>query len=430
MTTDFLKELNWRGLLYQTAGNGLEDHLATPRVGYCGFDPTADSLTVGNYNSINLLRHFQRAGHRPIVIMGGGTGLIGDPSGKDTERSLLTYDQVQANVQSCLRIFDRILDLDPESPNGAIVLNNADWLAKLGYVEVLRDVGKYFSVNAMIQKESVNTRLHNRDQGISYTEFSYMVLQAYDFLYLWREYNCTLQVAGSDQYGNIVAGMDLIRRAAQDNDTPAFGVTSPLVTRADGRKFGKSEEGAIWLTADRTSPYKFYQFWINTEDSKVLDYLRRFTLLTPDEIQVYEQNHHENPGAREAHQKLARELTSLLHGESELRSVERATQALFGKVPLQELELSLLEDVFSDVPHSSHERTKLDGEGVPIVDLLHESSLAQSRREAREFLGNGAVSVNGAKVDSDYQVTARDLLHGKLICLRRGKKNWHATQWA
>lgn len=321
--TSFLDALKWRGLLYQTAGADLETHVATPgRVAYCGFDPTAASLTVGNLNSIHLLRHWQLAGHTPIVLMGGGTGLIGDPSGKDSERQLLSPEEVAANVAAQRKIFERILDFDPRLPNAAIIVNNYDWLGRLGYIEMLREVGKHFSVNAMIQKDSVCECLNNRDQGISYTEFSYMLLQAYDFYYLRTHHQCTVQLAGSDQYGNIVAGMDLIRRKLGADEVGGFGVTSPLVTRADGKKFGKSEKGAVWLSADRTSPYAFYQFWLNTEDAMVLDYLRRFTFCSQEEIAQLAEQHAAAPQERAAHRRLAREVTLRLHGDEALSKAE------------------------------------------------------------------------------------------------------------
>lgn len=427
---DFLAELQWRGLLYQSAGQNLEQHLQTPgRVAYCGFDPTANSLTVGNFNAINLLRHWQLCGHKPIVVMGGGTGRIGDPSGKDAERQLLNEDQIDANIASQKKIFERVLDFDPKNPNAAIIVNNYDWLQNIGYVQMLREVGKYFSVNTMIQKDSVKDRLENREQGISYTEFSYMVLQAYDFLHLYREYQCSLQLAGSDQYGNIVAGMDLIRRESNYDKLPAYGVTSPLVTRADGKKFGKSEKGAVWLTADRTSPYAFYQFWINTEDSKVMDYLRRFTLQNQEQCGELEKQHEEAPQRRIAHKVLAEEMTRLLHGEDALRKVEHATSLLFGGGDLREVEPSLLRDMFADVPHSQHDKGILGGEGLALVDLLTDTSLVKSKRQAREYMSSGALSVNGTKVPEDYRLSNNDLLGGDTILLRRGKKQWHATRW-
>jgi len=429
MEGGFLDELRWRGLLHQrTAEDALDRHLQQPgRVAYCGFDPTADSLTIGNLVAVTLLAHWQRAGHKPIVLMGGGTGLIGDPSGKDRERPLLGREQVEANIAGQRRVLERLLDFDPARANAAVVVDNAGWLSKLRFIDVLRDVGKHFSVNAMIQKESVRERLHQRDQGISYTEFSYMLLQAYDFLHLHRELGCSLQLAGSDQYGNIVAGIDLIHRTL-GHEADAFGVTAPLLTHADGRKIGKSEGGAIWLTADRTSPYAFYQYWINAADSEVGAFLRWFTLLGRDEIEAIEAAHRRTPAERLAQRALAAHMTERLHGAAERRRVEAASDALFGSGELAALDAATLAEVFADVPHSDHDPSALAA-GVPLVDLLPSTALAASKREAREFLGSGAIWVNGRRVPADHRLTERDLLSGGLILLRRGKKSWHATRW-
>lgn len=426
----YLEELGWRGLLHQMTGEKeLRDHLGTPgRIGYCGFDPTADSLTIGNLIPIKMLMHFQQTGHKPIVLMGSGTGLIGDPSGKDDERQLLTLEQVEHNIARQRKIFEPLLDFDPANPNAAIIVNNYDWLGKLGYIEVLREVGKHFSVNVMIQKDSVRERLHGREQGISYTEFSYMVLQAYDFLHLRREMNCTLQVAGSDQYGNIVAGIDLIRREFGHDAGEAYGVTAPMVTKADGKKIGKTETGAVWLTADRTSPYVFYQFWINVSDQDVIPFLKWYTLLGEEEIADLESQHQAQPHLRVAHHALASSMTKMLHGEKALADVEAATKALFSG-DVRGLDQSMLQEVLADVPNTTHDKTMLEDEGVSMVELLPLTSLAQSKREAREFLGNGAVMVNGERIDADRRLTGRDLLHGMTILLRRGKKSWHATRW-
>jgi tyrosyl-tRNA synthetase len=435
MAMNFLQELTWRGQLHQTtAGDDLARHLATPgRVSYAGFDPTSDSLTIGNFIPIKLLMHWQRAGHQPIVLMGGGTGLIGDPSGRDSERQLITREQVEANVASQRKIMERLLDFSPAMSNRALLVNNFDWLSRVGYIEMLRDVGKYFSVNEMIQRDSVKRRLEEREQGISYTEFSYMLLQAYDFLHLRRAMNCTVQLAGSDQYGNIVAGIDLIRRAFghESGAGHAFGVTAPLVARSDGKKMSKSSGGAIWLSADtrdRTSPYAFYQYWVNLPDTDVVQWLKWYTLLNQDEIEDLARQHEAAPQMRVAHKALARHMTAMIHGDAELKRVELATQALFtGDV--RELSEDLVEEVFADVPHSTHARASLEGEGISLVDLLPQTTLAASKREARDFLGSGAVAVNGLKADLDRRLTANDLLYGHSIMLKRGKKNWHATKW-
>lgn len=429
----FIEELEWRGLLHQTtADKELSAHLKTDgRVGYCGFDPTSDSLTIGNLIPIILLIHWQRAGHKPIVLMGGGTGLIGDPSGKDAERQLLSREQVEANIAGQRPIFERLLDFDSKKANAAVIVNNADWLTELGFVDVLRDIGKHFSVNAMIQKDSVRERLLNREQGISYTEFSYQLLQAYDFLHLRETLNCTVQMAGSDQYGNIVAGIDLIRRKQNrqpSQEVQAFGITTPLVTRSDGKKIGKTEKGAVWLTADKTTPYAFYQFWINADDADVVSFLKWYTLIDKQGVESISRQHEQAPHERTAQRELARHMTELLHGKDALTKVESASQALFsGRI--RELSEEMLEEVFADVAHSPHDRSLLSGEGLSLVDLLPQTSLASSKREARQFLTTGAITVNGSKVEPDYQLTTTDLLYGRTILIRRGKKNWHATRW-
>ena len=430
MSMSFLAEIAWRGLLHQrTAGEALDVHLATPgRVGYCGFDPTADSLTIGNLIPIQMLVHWQRAGHAPIALVGGGTALIGDPSGKDDERPLLTHDQVEANVAGQRRIFERLLDCDRAHPNGARVVNNADWLGRLELLDFLRDVGKHFSVNAMVQKESVRERLHQRDQGITYTEFSYMLLQAYDFMHLHREFGCTVQIAGSDQYGNITAGTDLIHRS-RGHDASAFGVTAPLVTRSDGKKMGKSAGGAVWLTAERTSPYAFHQYWINVPDGDVGSFLRLFSLLERDEIEATLAAQARAPHERPAQRLLAAHMTDRLHGASERRRVEVASEALFGRGDVRELDAETIEEVSAELPRSEHARHRLAEGGIALVDILPETSLASSRREARELLAAGAVSLNGARVESARRLATDDLLAGRWALLRRGKRQWHATDW-
>jgi tyrosyl-tRNA synthetase len=425
----FLDELRWRGLFHQaTATDPLVHHLRTPgRVAYVGFDPTKDSLTIGNLVALGLLRHWQNAGHKPLLLIGGGTGQIGDPSGKDAERSLQTREQIHANVEGQRKIFEKLLDLDPKRENAARIVNNADWLDRLGYIEVLRDVGKHFSVNAMIQRDSVRERLHNREQGISYTEFSYMLLQAYDFLHLHRETGCSVQMAGSDQYGNIVSGIDLIHRVL-GHEREVYGVTAPLLMRADGKKFGKTEQGAVWLSADRTSPYAFYQFFINTDDTDVIAFLKLFTLLSETEVAALADEHARAPELRAAQRTLARELTRMIHSETELAKVEAATKALF-EGDVTSLSEDMLRDVFADVPHSQHDKTLLGGAGAQLVDILAETTLATSKREARQFLQAGAVLVNGVKAGIDSRLSSEQLLHGHTILLKRGKKLWHATQW-
>jgi tyrosyl-tRNA synthetase len=431
--TSFLEELRWRGLLHQASATDaqVDKHLSGKmRVAYAGFDPTKDSLTIGHLVPIKLLMLWQRAGHQPIALVGGGTGLIGDPSGKDAERQLLDREAVEANVASQRRIFERFLDFEPSKANHARVMNNADWLCDLRFVDVLRDVGKHFSVNTMIQKDSVRERLQNREQGISYTEFSYMLLQAYDFLHLKRSASCSVQMSGSDQYGNIVAGIDLIHRSfgREGEAGEAYGITAPLLMGADGKKIGKTEKGALWLTADRTSPYAFYQYWINVEDADVVPFLKWFTFLSREAIEQLATEHAASPEQRAAQRVLAREVTLLVHGADELARVTAASTALFGG-DVRALDAQMLADVFADVPNTEHSIDSLAGEGVALVELLAQTSLATSKSQARQFLQSGAVSVNGEKVDLTRRITSADLLHGARVLLRRGKKQWHATRW-
>ena len=424
-----LEELSWRGLLHQvTAQATLEKHLASgSRTGYCGFDPTSDSLTIGNLLPLLQLRRFQQAGHKPIVLMGGGTGLIGDPSGKDAERTLRSRDQIVANVAAQRKIFERLIDLDPKRPNAAEIVNNADWLEKLGFIEVLRDVGKHFSINAMIQRDSVRDRLTQREQGISYTEFSYMLLQAYDYLHLYRTKGVTIQLAGSDQYGNIVSGIDLIHRS-EGADAEAYALTNPLLTKSDGKKIGKTEKGAIWLSPERTSPYAFYQYFLNAEDADVISFLKWYTMRSEAEIAELAQRHQAAPERRLAQRELARDITRLVHGDAELTKAEAASAALFSG-DVRSLVPELLREVFADVPHTQHAKPQLEGEGLPLIELLPQTSLASSKREARQFLEAGAVLVNGEKASVDQRLTSASLLHGHTILLKRGKKQWHATRW-
>ena len=423
----FLDELAWRGLLHQTTAETLPAYLATPgRIAYAGFDPTADSLTVGNYVPMKLLAHWQRAGHRPVVLMGGGTGLIGDPSGKSAERQLMTPELVAHNVSRQRAIFERVIDFSQQNTCAAQVVDNGDWLRTLGYIDVLRDVGKHFSVNQMIMRDSVKSRLEEREQGISYTEFSYMILQAYDFVHLFRTMGCTVQLGGADQWGNIVSGIDLIRRMEQGE---AYGITNPLVTKADGGKFGKSEKGSVWLTADRTSPFRFHQYWLNTADADVVRFLKWFTFLPQDRIAELERSAAERPQEREAQRALANEMTEIFHGATERGNAEAAGRALFAG-ELAELDARTIEEIAEDLPCTVLEPGELGGEGVLLADVLVRTTLAASKREARDFLQAGAVLVNGTKAAADARLTPRDLLHGSVALLRRGKKNWHAIRAA
>lgn len=435
---DFLSELSWRDLVSQcTDEAGLRAHLSGGvRRAYIGFDPTADSLTIGNFVQVLMLARWQRSGHVPVVLMGGATGLIGDPSGKSAERTLMTRERVAANIEGQRRIFSRVLDFS--ASNAPIVVNNADWFGQISFLDALRDIGKHFSVNQMIQKESVRERLTNRDQGISYTEFSYMILQSYDFAHLHKEQGVTLQIGGSDQWGNITAGLDLIRKYRGADEEAAlkadrehlgpFGLTTHLVTKADGGKFGKSESGAVWCTADRTSPYAMYQFWLNTADADVVKFLKTFTFLERARIEELEAQHTANAGERVAHRALAHEITAMLHGDTEAVLAERAAKALFSG-EIADLPIATLNEVFAQAPTTTHAKAAIEGDGMSLVELLVAAQVCASKGQAKELLGAGSISINGRKVGAGESLKVGDLLHGSVAAIRKGKKNWHLTRW-
>ena len=414
------EELTWRGFVNQVTHPELAEELAKgPMTLYCGFDPTADSLHVGSLLPIMGLIHFQRAGHRPIALVGGGTGMIGDPSGKTDERSLQTREDVAWNAAGIRGQLERFIDFEGES--AAVLLNNGDWLEQISFIDFLRDVGKHFSVNVMLNKESVRQRLQDRDHGISFTEFTYSLLQAYDFLHLAKHHDCRLQIGGSDQWGNIVAGMDLTRRLLQ-RDT--FGLTFPLVTKSDGAKFGKSETGNIWLDPKRTSPYKFYQFWLNQSDADTPRFLRFFTFLGREEIEDYERQIADEPHKRAAQTRLAEELTRLVHGEEALAGAVGASKAMFGG-DLAGLDEATLMDVFSEVPSTEVPRAML-GEGKALLDVLVAAGAFPSKGEGRRMIKNGGLYLNNARVESDGAVFDGDsLVTENMAVVRKGKKNYH-----
>jgi len=411
--SDVVAELEWRGLVHH-ATRDLHAHLAAGRrTVYCGFDPTAPSLQLGNLMPVMLLRHFQLAGHRPIALMGGGTGLIGDPSGKPGERPLLSKEQAREHVHLQRDQMARLLDFDP-GPAQALVLNNADWLVEQRLVDFLRDIGKHFTVNIMLQKESVQARL---DGGISYTEFSYMLLQAYDFLHLFRGKQCSIQVGGSDQWGNITAGIDLIRRVEGGE---AHGLVGPLVTTASGAKFGKSEAGALWLDPTLTSPYRFYQFWINTDDRDVERYLKVFTLLSQDEIKALLKSHHKDPGRREAQKKLAIEVTKLVHGDA-CYSAVAASAILFDEFSPREVEPSAFDALAQEIPTIALESSG----GLTLVDAVVRAGLAKSKSEARRAIEQGGIYVNQERAkDPARTLGPADWLGGGNLLLRKGKRDY------
>lgn len=425
MPEDIITELQWRGLIHQTTDPELGKLLAAePFVLYCGFDPTADSLHLGGLIQLLGLRRMQKAGHKPIAVMGGGTGLIGDPSGRESERTLLSPDVLESNIAAIRQQAERIIDFSP-GKGQAVMVNNADWLRPLTLTDFLRDIGKHFSVNQMVARDSVRNRLENREQGISFTEFTYMLLQSYDFLHLFTEYHCRLQIGGSDQWGNITYGIELIRKVT---GAEAYGLTSPLIKGLGGAKMGKSVGGNIWLDPAKTSPYRFYQHFINVDDAQAGQFLRFFTFLPREEIEALEEQVREAPQRREAQKVLAREVTKLVHGPDEAAKAERASQALFG-TNITELEETELLDVLADAPSSTLPQSSL-GEGTPLIDLLIESGLATSRKTAREFIGGGGVYINNTKeTDVDRAVGEGDLLHGRYVVLRRGKKNHHLVSF-
>ena len=417
-----LEELNWRGLVADCTDTAeLTKKLAAPTTLYCGFDPTADSLHVGNLVPLLALRRFQLLGHHPIALAGGATGSIGDPSGKTAERQLLTKEVLDHNIASVKVQLAKLLDFETTTTNPARLLDNATWTAPVSFLDFLRDIGKHFSVNQMIAKESVRARMEDREVGISYTEFSYMLLQAFDFMVLNRDHNCELQIGGSDQWGNITAGIEFTRKKL---GRQVFGLTLPLITNADGSKFGKSVSGAIWLDPKRTSVYRFYQFWINTDDRDVIRYLKYFTFLTREEIESLEKQHAENPGARVAHKALAKATTDLIHGANATTEAIRASEILFGG-NLDGISETIFNDIVGEVPTKEIEKAKLDGAGIVLVELLVHAGLSQSKGQARKDIEGGGVNINNVReANAARAVTTSDLLFCKHVLLRKGKKNY------
>ncbi|ATC63093.1 tyrosine--tRNA ligase [Nibricoccus aquaticus] len=421
---NLIDDLKWRGLLADcTDLAGLGERIATgkPITVYCGFDPTGDSLHVGHLMGQLTLARFQRAGHHVIALAGGATGMVGDPSGRSSERNLLTREQLAHNIACIKAQLSRLLDFTA-SANPARLVDNADWIAPFTFLDFLRDVGKYFSLNVMLAKDSVKSRMEG-DAGISYTEFSYQLLQAYDFLHLRQTFACELQIGGSDQWGNLTAGTDLIRKKL-GSDTTAFGWTFPLITKSDGTKFGKTAGGAVWLDATRTSPYKLYQFFVNTEDAKVGEYLRKFTFLSREEVEPLEAAHAVNPGAREAHKALAREVTKLVHGQAALDAALKASEILFG-AEIGDTSEETFNDVVGEIPTKSVERAKLEAPGTALTELLVHSGLAPSKGQARKDIEGGGIYVNNVKSpDIARAITSADLLFGKHLLLRKGKRSY------
>ncbi len=422
---NILEELQWRGLIADcTDAAELGKKISAPITLYCGFDPTADSLHVGNLVPLLALRRFQNLGHHPIALAGGATGSIGDPSGKSSERQLLTKEILDHNIASVKVQLAKLLDFETKK-NPARLLDNASWTAGVSFLDFLRDIGKHFSVNQMIAKESVRARMEDRETGISYTEFSYMLLQAFDFYHLRKELDCELQIGGSDQWGNITAGTDLIRKKLGQ---PAFGLTLPLITNADGTKFGKTEAGAIWLDPKRTSVYKFYQFWINTDDRDVIRYLKYFTFLTHEVIESLEKQHAENPGARKAHKALAQVVTELIHGRENFIGAGIASDVLFGN----ELDLfnpdfaNLFDCLIGEVPTKEAPKERFAGDGALLVEVLVDAQLCPSKGQARKDIEQGGIYLNTIRETNPVRrITTKDLHPQKQsLLLRKGKKNY------
>lgn len=416
-------ELRWRGLLYDST-EGMEDVLTNEKVTiYTGFDPTGDSLHVGSLVPIMGLARLQKFGHTPIALAGGGTGMIGDPSGKAQERQLLTKEQVDSNVDAIKKQLSRFLDFEKEG-NPAKLLNNGDWLCNMGLMDFLRDIGKHFTINYMIAKESVKSRIE-REDGISYTEFSYMLLQGYDFLHLFDNHHCTVQAGGSDQWGNIITGMELVRRM---RGKKSHGIVFPLITKADGTKFGKTESGTIWLDANKTSPYRFYQFWLNTGDVDVVKYLKYFTWLEKSEIEALEVELAERPEQRAAQKALAEAMTRIVHDDIALEKALTASKVLFGG-DLEGLSADDIKDIFSDVPSNEMSKALFSGGGYSYVDLIAETGLTKSKGEARRSIQGNGLAVNNIKsADVDRLITLDDFVDGQFIVLRKGKKNYHLVK--
>ena len=425
MKNPFIEELRWRGMLHDIMPE-TENHLNEKKTsGYIGFDPTADSLHIGSLVQIMILMHFQKAGHTPIALIGGATGMIGDPSGKSTERNLLNEQTLNKNIQGIKSQLSLFLDFDSSSKNPALLVNNFDWIKGYSLIDFSRDIGKHITVNYMMSKDSVKKRLGSESQvGMSFTEFTYQLLQGYDFLHLYKNFNCTLQMGGSDQWGNITTGTELVRRKANGK---AYAITCPLITKVDGTKFGKTEGGNIWLDKERTSPYKFYQYWLNASDDDAENYIKIFTFLSREEINFLIKEHKQAPHLRVLQNKIANEVTLLVHSEEDLNKAKKASQILFGKTTSEELkslDKATFLDLFEGVPKANISRSILDS-GIEIITALAgESSFLKSNGEARRALKENSISVNKNKINEEYIITNKDLINDRYVLLQRGKKTY------
>lgn len=424
MNKDFINEVTWRGMLHDVMP-GTKEHLnEKPRTAYVGIDPTADSLHIGHLVGVMLLKHFQLSGHRPLALIGGATGMIGDPSGKSKERNLLDEQTLLHNQKSIQQQLAKFLDFDQHHPQAAKVVNNYNWMKDFSFLEFIRDVGKHITVNYMMAKDSVKKRLSSESsEGMSFTEFTYQLVQGYDFLHLYQTEECSLQMGGSDQWGNITTGTEMIRRIG---NAKGFALTCPLITKADGTKFGKTEGGNIWLDPKWTSPYKFYQYWMNTSDDDAAKFIKIFTLLTEEEINQLIQNHQEAPHLRKLQQKLAEEVTTMVHSEEELKKAQKATQVIFGKSTIEDiasLDEATFLDAFEGVPQAEIKRTTIE-DGLDMVGALAaKTNFLKSNSEAMRNLKSNAIAVNKNKVDANYLITEKDLINGKYVLVNKGKKN-------
>ncbi|MEW7281008.1 tyrosine--tRNA ligase [Aquimarina sp. 2201CG1-2-11] len=425
MTKNFIEELRWRGMLHDAMPGTEEYLLEQMRSAYVGFDPTADSLHIGNLVPIMLLAHYQRAGHKPFALVGGATGMIGDPSGKSAERNLLDEDTLRHNQEAIKSQLSRFLDFESDAANAAVLVNNYDWMKEFSFLEFIRDVGKHITVNYMMAKDSVKNRISSESsEGMSFTEFTYQLVQGYDFLHLYRANDCTLQMGGSDQWGNITTGTELIRRIAGGK---GYALTCPLITKSDGSKFGKSEGGNVWLDANRTSPYKFYQYWLNTSDEDAEKYIKIFTFLTEDEIKSLVEAHKEAPHQRILQKRLADEVTVIVHSKEDLENAIKASAILFGKstsADLKDLDEATFLDVFEGVPQAEVSKETI-GNGLDIIGALAEQTgFLKSNGEARRALKENSIAVNKEKVTDSYSISKEDLINNQFVLLQRGKKNY------
>jgi len=425
MNSNFVAELQWRGMLHD-AMPGTEEHLMSGmQAAYVGIDPTADSLHIGHLVGVMMLRHFQLAGHKPYALIGGATGMIGDPSGKSTERNLLDETTLRFNQEAIKGQLSRFLDFDSKAENAAVLVNNYDWMKDVTFLGFIRDIGKHITVNYMMAKDSVKKRLSaDSKEGMSFTEFTYQLVQGYDFLYLYQNYNCTLQMGGSDQWGNITTGTELIRRIGGGK---GFALTCPLITKADGTKFGKTEQGNVWLDAHRTSPYKFYQYWLNTSDEDAEKYIKIFTFLSENDIKGLVRQHREAPHLRALQKRLAEEITVMVHSEEDLENAKMASSILFGNstsTDLKKLDGTTFLEIFEGVPQASVARAELKDGMDMIGALAAKTGFLSSNGEARRELKQNSISVNKEKVTEDYHIRESDLINDRYVLLQRGKKNY------